>query len=104
MTNLFQFLQENWRAPVEIVILTVAIYYIFSFFRGTRGWAVFTGFFVVLLSVAILVNFFDLKILQWLLGAFSTVFVVAVLVIFQPEVRRMFAELGNLPLFYSSRE
>ena len=104
MTNLFQFLQENWRAPVEIVILAVAIYYIFSFFRGTRGWAVFTGFFVVLLSVAILVNFFDLKILSWLLGAFSTVFVVAVLVIFQPEVRRMFAELGNLPLFYSSRE
>src|SRR5258707_11366352 len=104
MTTLIQFLQDYWRALVEIVILAVAIYYIFNFFRGTRGWAVFTGFLVVLLSLAILVNFLDLKMLRWLLGAFSTVFVVAVLVIFQPELRRMFAQLGSLPLFYSSRE
>lgn len=104
MTTLMQILQESWRALVEILILAVAIYYIFIFFRGTRGWAVFTGFLVVLLSLAIVVNFLDLKTLRWLLGAFSTVFVVAVLVIFQPELRRMFAQLGSLPLFYSSRE
>jgi diadenylate cyclase len=40
-----------------------------------------------------------LKVLRWLLGTFSAFFAVAVLVIFQPELRRMLAELGNLPLF-----
>ena len=46
----------------------------------------------------------DLKVLRWLLGTFSAFFAVAVLIIFQPELRRMLAELGNLPLFASARE
>src|SRR5213075_1646848 len=37
-------------------------------------------------------------------GAFSAFFVLAVLVIFQPELRRMLAELGNLPLFSTAHE
>ena len=42
--------------------------------------------------------------LQYLLGGFSAFFVLAVLVIFQPELRRMLAELGNLPLFATAHE
>ena len=42
--------------------------------------------------------------LRWLLGTFSAFFAVAVLIIFQPELRRMLAELGNLPLFASAHE
>jgi diadenylate cyclase len=45
-----------------------------------------------------------LKVLRWLLGTFSAFFAVAVLIIFQPELRRMLAELGNLPLFVSVSE
>jgi diadenylate cyclase len=43
-------------------------------------------------------------VLQYLLGAFSAFFILAVLVIFQPELRRMLAELGNLPLFATAHE
>jgi diadenylate cyclase len=39
-----------------------------------------------------------------LLGTFSAVLAVAVLIIFQPELRRVLAELGNLPLFISTHE
>ena len=42
--------------------------------------------------------------LQYFLGGFSAFFVLAVLVIFQPELRRMLAELGNLPLFATAHE
>src|ERR1022692_2853238 len=41
---------------------------------------------------------------RWLLGTFSAFFAVAVIIIFQPELRRMLAELGNLPLFASVSE
>src|SRR5262249_52491366 len=93
-----------WRPVVEILILTVGIYYSFRFVRGTRGAPVVTGFLVVLLAFVLVTFLLKLKVLQYLLGAFSAFLVLAVLVIFQPELRRMLAELGNLPLFGSARE
>src|SRR3989449_421892 len=93
-----------WRPVLEILILTVGIYYMFRFVRGTRGWPVITGFLVVLLAFALVSFLLDLKELRYLLGVFSAAFVVAILVIFQPELRRMLAELGNLNLFTTAHE
>ena len=96
-------IQDLWRPALEILILAVAIYYAFRFLRGTRGWPVVIGFVVVLLALALVTTMLDLKVLRWLLGTFSAFFAIAVLVIFQPELRRMLAELGNLPLFASAQ-
>ncbi len=89
---------------LEILILAVGIYYAFRFVRGTRGAPVVTGFLVLLLTLVLASFLLHLRVLQYLLGGFSAVFVLAVLVIFQPELRRMLAELGNLPLFATSHE
>ena len=97
-------IQDLWRPALEILILAVLIYYAFRFLRGTRGWPVVIGFVVVLLALALVTTALDLKVLRWLLGAFSAFFAVAVLIIFQPELRRMLAELGNLPVFASAHE
>jgi len=97
-------IQNHWRDVLEILILTVGIYYMFRFVRGTRGAPVVTGFLVVLLAFVLVSFLLNLKELQYLLGAFSAAFVVAILVIFQPELRRMLAELGNLPLFTTAHE
>src|SRR5499426_2678876 len=91
-------------AALEILILTVGIYYAFRFVRGTRGAPVVTGFLVLLLAFVLVSYLLELKVLQYLLGAFTAYFVLAVLVIFQPELRRMLAELGNLPLFVTAHE
>jgi diadenylate cyclase len=97
-------LQEIWRPLLEILILTVGIYSCFRFVRGTRGAPVVTGFLVVLLALVLVSFLLKLKVLQYLLSAFTAYFVLAVLVIFQPELRRMLAELGNLPLFATAHE
>ncbi len=89
---------------LEILILAVTIYYTFRFLRGTRGWPVVIGFVVLLLALALMTTILHLEVLRWLLGTFSAFFAVAVLVIFQPELRRLLAELGNLPLFASASE
>jgi len=47
---MWEHLQIGWRPVVEILILTVGIYYAFRFIRGTRGAPVVTGFLVVLLA------------------------------------------------------
>jgi len=97
-------IQDLWRPALEILILTVGIYYAFRFIRGTRGAPVVTGFLVVLLTLVMVTYVLELKVLQWILGAFSAFFAVAVVVLFQPELRRMLAELGNLPLFATASE
>jgi diadenylate cyclase len=65
---------------------------------------VVTGFLVLLLTFVLVTYLLDLKVLQWILGAFSAFFAVAVVVLFQPELRRMLAELGNLPIFATAHE
>src|SRR6267378_3633251 len=97
-------LQEIWRPLVEILILAVGIYSCFRFVRGTRGAPVVTGFLVVLLALVLVSFLLKLKVLQYLLSAFTAYFAFSVLVIFQPELRRMLAELGNLPLFATAHE
>ena len=101
---MWEIIQTGWRPVLEVLILTVGIYYAFRFVRGTRGAPVVTGFLVVLLALVLVSYLLKLKVLQYFLGGFSAFFVLAVLVIFQPELRRMLAELGKLPLFATAHE
>jgi len=97
-------IQDWWRPALEILILAVSIYFVFRFVRGTRGWPVVIGFVVVLLALALVTTILDLKVLRWMLGSASVFIALGALVIFQPELRRMLAELGNMPLFASASE
>jgi len=93
-----------WRAALEILILAVGIYYAASFVRGTRGAAIFSGILVLMLSLGLLSNLLELHVLGWILRIFSSAFAVSVIVIFQPEIRQLLAQIGSLQLFYSSHE
>lgn len=98
------YLATAWRPLLQIMILAVGLYWAFRFMRGTRGWPVFIGFVVVLMSVAALTWALQLVVLKFILTTSVAVLVVAVLVIFQPELRKMFAELGHMPLFATAHE
>ena len=99
-----ELLKQIWRPGLEILILTVGIYYVFSFVRGTRGAAVVTGFLVVMLTLWFISSVLRLTVLTWLMGSITTFFVVAIFVIFQPEIRRLLAQVGNLQLFSNVHE
>jgi len=93
-----------WRPMVEILILTVVIYYAIRFVRGTRGAPVVTGFLFLLVAFVLVTLILQLKVLKTLLGAFSAFLVSSVVVLFQPELRWMLAELGHLPMFATAHE
>jgi diadenylate cyclase len=97
-------IENLWRPVLEILILAVVIYYGSRFVRGTRGWPVVIGFVITLLALTLVTTVLKLEVLRWLLGGVFAWSAVAVLVIFQPELRRMLGELGNLPLFNSTHE
>lgn len=95
--------KELWRPVVEITILTVGIYYAIHFVRRTRAWPVVLGigFF---LAAYIITKGLNLVVLNWLLGSFVAFLAVASVVIFQPELRRLLAEIGSLSASASSRD
>lgn len=100
----FDILSLVWRPALEILILAVGIYYAANFIRGTRGAPVVTGLVVLFVALSFLTTVLELTVLRWLLTTFSAFSAVAVLVIFQPELRRLLAELGNQSLLMSARE
>lgn len=100
----WEIIKVSWRPIIEVIILTIAIYYAFNFVRGTRGAPVVYGFVVLIVTLAILAGVLKLEVLNWLLRSFVAFSAVAVLIIFQPELRRILAELGKKPFFHTSRE
>jgi diadenylate cyclase len=105
MTNSFlQFLSENWTAGIEILLLAVSIYYGYLYFRGTRGAKVFTGLAILFIFLTLVSQILNLTVISWLLRSLTAFVAVALVVIFQPELRRALAELGSNHFFSSARQ
>jgi diadenylate cyclase len=104
MPNEFAILLEWLRPAVEITILTVVIYFALSFVRRSRGAPVVTGFFVMLLAFTVITYVLHLEVLSWLVRQFFGLLAIAVLIIFQPELRRILASVGTRPLFSTVQE
>ncbi|MHA3770567.1 diadenylate cyclase CdaA [Verrucomicrobiota bacterium sgz303538] len=104
METMLQLIGQYWRAGLEILLLWVAIYHLWFYFRGTRGAKVLVGLAVVSLTVLLLSQFFRLPVIDWLFRNLTTILLLALVVIFQPELRRALAALGsNRILSFSSQ-
>ncbi len=88
-------LSEYLRIFVEIGLMTFLIYSILLFLRGTRSAPVLAGFTVLAIALWLISASLRLEVIEWLLMKMWALAAVAVLVIFQPEIRRAFAELGS---------
>ena len=98
MDKLLEIISILWRPCVEIFALAIVIYYLFYFFQRTRGWPVVVGF-LVLLALTLVTELTNMKVLAWVLETLFAFSALAILILFQPELRRLLAELGNLPMF-----
>lgn len=88
----------------QTAVLAFAFYYVFLFFRGTRGAAVLVGLALLLTILIGSTHLLQWAELNWLLRKFTVGLALAMLVIFQPEIRRALAELGRQPVFTVSAE
>src|SRR5438046_5999599 len=95
---------KGWRSAFEIILLSVAIYYGYLYFRGTRGAKVLTGLAIVFLTLTLISQLLNLVVIGWIIRSFSVFLAVALVVIFQPELRRGLAELGGHPIFSLTSE
>jgi diadenylate cyclase len=95
---------KSWRSIFEIILLWVVIYYGYVYFRGTRGAKVLTGLAIVFLTLTLISTLLNLVVIGWIVRSFSVFLLIALVVIFQPELRRGLAELGGHPIFSLTSE
>ena len=104
MIRLLNFAEENWRSGVEVAILSVVIYYAYIYFRGTRGAKVLTGLALFFVALILVSQLLELKVIGWLMRSLTAFLAVALVVIFQPELRRALAALGSHRFFSWTRQ
>jgi diadenylate cyclase len=98
---ILELLQNYWNAAIEILILAVAIYYGYLYFRGTRGAKVLTGLAILFITLTLVSQILNLTVISWLLRSLTAFLAIALVIIFQPELRRALAEIGSSQFFSS---
>ena len=92
------FIWDYIKPTLEIMILWVVFYKILVFFEGTRAFQVLKG--ITYLLIAFLVSqILGFNTLNWLLTKFFAISIIALLIIFQQELRYGLARLGQRHLF-----
>ena len=92
------FIWEKLKPTLEILILWIVFYRILVFFEGTRAFQVLKGI-IYLIAAFLLAQILGLDTLNWLLTKFFAISIIALLIIFQPELRQGLARLGQQHLF-----
>ncbi len=91
-------LQENPFELITLIVdLTIVIFLVYCFFKvvkGSRAWQLIKGIALLIITTWIS-GLLNLKILNWILTGIMNLGVIAIIVIFQPELRRALEQLGT---------
>ncbi|MEY5024760.1 MAG: hypothetical protein RLZZ244_288 [Verrucomicrobiota bacterium] len=98
------FASAHWRDAIEIALLWLATHQVWIRLRETRGIRALLGILVGSLSVLLLSKVLHLPVLDWLLRNAAALALLSLVVIFQPELRRVATTLGESPLFSLGRQ
>jgi diadenylate cyclase len=90
-----EFIEQNWRAGIEILILWVGLYQLYRVFRATKGALIFVGVLMILAVVTSLAFIFDLKVIAWILLRSAVGIGFTLVIVFQLEMRQALAKLGG---------
>lgn len=80
---------------LQVALLTTGIYYAFLWLKGTRAAQILMGVAAVFLAIFLVTSFLDLDVVNVVLRWITVVLMLALLVVFQPELRRMLSVLGK---------
>lgn len=78
----------------EIIIIAVLVYEILIWIKNTRAWNLLMGL-VVILAFGLVAAIFHFDTILWIMEKTGTIAVTALIIIFQPELRRALEQLGS---------
>lgn len=88
------------RDVMDILIVAFLIYKVINWIKDTRAWTLFKGIIILLLMLA-LAQLFQLHTILWILRNTISVGIIAIVIIFQPELRRALEQLGRGEMFFT---
>lgn len=89
---------EFWRPAIEIGIIWVVIYYLFRLIQGTRAVQVLAGM-IIFAVIFQLAGLLKLTTIHWVFTKLFAFGMIAFLILFQPELRRALARLGQTTIW-----
>lgn len=94
----FHFIRFTYIDLIDVILVAVIFYNIFAMMKGTRAQRMLFGLALILVFVFIS-QWFQMRTLDWLISKIATVWVIAFLIVFQPELRDFLTKIGQSPLF-----
>jgi len=88
------FLQVRFVDFVDVILVTLVFYYIIKLLRGTRATPMLIGLLFILLT-SVVASWLGLEALEWLVSSIKTIWLVAFVIIFQPEIRKILLSIGT---------
>jgi diadenylate cyclase len=96
---MMEFLRQlRWQDLVDIVLMSIILYRLLLIIKGTKAAHMLMGL-GVLLVASLLSRYFELYTVDWLIQSFWAQIVIAIIILFQPEIRRALAQMGESQLF-----
>ena len=95
---LSQYRNFELRSAIDIIVVAVVFYQFYMLIKRTRAVQLVKGV-MILLIVSLLAKYFELITISWLLDKLLYMFVVAIPVVFQPELRKALEQLGRGSFF-----
>lgn len=83
---------------IDIIVVAAVLYWVYSVMRGTIAAQIFIGL-VVIVVVSVISESLGMKLLSTVLRTVSDIWVLALIILFQPELRRILLMLGRRGLF-----
>jgi len=88
---------------IDVILFSVLLYEIYNLVKGTAAIRIFIGIIAVYLIWKI-VKAFQMQLLSEILGQFISVGFIALIVVFQPEIRQFLLLVGNTRIIRSTRK
>lgn len=85
---------EIIRIVLDIISVAYLIYFLYSLFQDTNSISILKGF-LFIMAINIIANLIGLKTLAWIFQYLVNYFVILVVVLFQPEIRRLLSKIGR---------
>lgn len=100
MIELFRigFLQITLIDVLDIGIVTILFFALYSVLRDTIAVRILLGF-ILMLIVSFITQSLNLKALNWILRAIADIWLIAFIILFQPEIRRVLLVITRTKLF-----
>lgn len=83
---------------IEIIILAIAFYEIIAWFKKTKAWILVKGI-VIILGFTLIASIFNLNTILWIMSQTLSVGIIALVIIFQPELRKALEQIGRKNFF-----